>query len=134
MAIPPWKTLDHTRQAVALVILHGSLEPAVTNALLAGLPSCLELPVLQLDGVMALHDDWASHGSGSQVVSQLARLGSDCLLLAVEPEGSNELEWLGSVTGQRLLHFHTGTQVAVEDLVAQLQKIRRERLLAVLPL
>ncbi|KTT12205.1 hypothetical protein NS2R_10465 [Pseudomonas oryzihabitans] len=134
MAIPPWKTLDHTRPAVALVILHGNIEPAVANALLAGLPSCLELPVLQLDEVIALHDDWASHGSGSQVVSQLARLGSDCLLLAVEPEGSNELEWLGSVTGQRLLHFHTGTQVAVEDLVAQLQKIRRERLLAVLPL
>ncbi|MDR6236830.1 hypothetical protein [Pseudomonas oryzihabitans] len=134
MAIPPWKTLDHTRPAVALVILHGSLEPAVANLLLAGLPSCLELPVLQLDEVTALHDDWASHGSGSQVASQLARLGSDCLLLAVEPQGSNELEWLGSVTGQRLLHFHTGAQTPVEDLLARLQQIRRERLLAVLPL
>ena len=134
MAIPPWKTLDHTRPAVALVILHGSLEPAVANALLAGLPSCLELPVLQLDEVTTLHDDWAIHGSRSQVASHLSRLGSDCLLLAVEPEGSNELEWLGSVTGQRLLHFHTGAQIAVEELIAELQQIRRERLLAVLPL
>ncbi|KTT33976.1 hypothetical protein [Pseudomonas rhizoryzae] len=134
MAIPPWKTLDHTRQAVALVILHGSIEPSVTNALLAGLPSCLELPVLQLDEVTTLHDDWATHGSRSHVATQLARLGSDCLLLAVEPEGANELEWLGSVTGQRLLHFHTGVQIAVEELIAELQQIRRERLLAVLPL
>ncbi|KTT33027.1 hypothetical protein NS201_05805 [Pseudomonas oryzihabitans] len=134
MAIPPWKTLDHTRQAVALVILHGSIEPAVANTLLAGLPSCLELPVLQLDEVTTLHDDWATHGSRSHVATQLARLGSDCLLLAVEPEGANELEWLGSVTGQRLLHFHTGVQIAVEELIAELQQIRRERLLAVLPL
>jgi len=134
MAIHPWKTLDHTRPAVALVILHGSLEPAVANALLAGLPSCLELPVLQLDEATNLHDDWAAHGPRSQVARQLSRLGSDCLLLAIEPQGSNELEWLGSVIGQRLLHFHTGSQTPVEELIAQLQQIRREQLLAVLPL
>jgi hypothetical protein len=65
-------------------------------------------------------------------VGLLSRLGGDCLLLAVEPEGFNELEWLGSVAGQRLQRFTGGTPTG--ELIARLQQLRRERLLAVLPL
>jgi len=132
MTIPLWTSVETLRPAVALVILHGGLEPAVTAELHAGLPACSDLPVLQLEDAASLHEDWAVHGSHSQAAAWLTRLGTDCLLLAVEPEGSNELEWLGSVAGQRLQHFSTATPT--RELIARLQRLRRERLLAVLPL
>jgi len=119
---------------VALVILHGGLDAAVTAALCAGLLSCSELPVLPLEDVAALHDDWTTHGPHSLAARLLSRLGSDCLLLVVEPDGTQELEWLGSVAGQRLLHFTAGTGTPSRELIARLQELRRERLLAVLPL
>ena len=127
-----WTAVDDLRPAVALVILHGDLDPAVTAELRSGLPGCSDLPVLQLEGVGGLHEEWLTQGPQSRIVRLLSRLGGDCLLLAVEPAGSNELEWLGSVAGQRLQQFTIGT--STRELIARLQQLRRERLLAVLPL
>lgn len=132
MTIHPWTAVDDLRPAVALVILHGGLEPAVTVELRTGLPGCSDLPVLQLEDAARLHEDWLVHGPHSRIVGLLSRLGSDCLLLVVEPEGASELEWLGSVAGQRLQHFSTATPTS--ELIARLRQLRRERLLAVLPL
>ncbi|KUM44738.1 hypothetical protein [Pseudomonas sp. EpS/L25] len=134
MSIQPWAAIDDLRPAVALVILHGGLDAAVTADLRAGLPSCSELPVLPLEDVAALHEDWTTRGPHSRAASLLGRLGSDCLLLVVEPDGTHELEWLGSVAGQRLLHFAAGAGTPPSELIARLQALRRERLLAVLPL
>jgi hypothetical protein len=117
---------------VALVILHDGLDPAVTAELRSGLPDCSDLPVLQLEDAAGLHEQWLAQGPHSRIVRLLSRLGGDCLLLAVEPVGSNELEWLGSVAGQRLQGFTSGTPAS--ELIARLQQLRRERLLAVLPL
>ncbi|KXJ31563.1 MULTISPECIES: hypothetical protein [Pseudomonas] len=127
-----WTAVDDLRPAVALVILHGDLEPAVTAELRSGLPGCSDLPVLQLEDVGGLHDEWLTQGPHSRIVRLLSRLGGDCLLLAVEPAGSKELEWLGSVAGQRLQQFTSGTPTG--ELIARLQQLRREQLLAVLPL
>ncbi|WP_295517644.1 hypothetical protein [uncultured Pseudomonas sp.] len=134
MTLQEWTSLADSRPAVALVILHGGLDAAVTADLHAGLPSCSELPVLQLEDVTALHEDWTDRGPHSRATSLLSRLGSDCLLLVVEPDGTQELEWLGSVAGQRLLHFNADPGTPPRDLIARLQQLRRERLLAVLPL
>jgi len=134
MTIQLWAAVDDLRPAVALVILHGGLDATVMADLHAGLPSCSELPVLQLEDVMALHEDWTDRGPHSRAASLLSRLGSDCLLLVVEPDGTQELEWLGSVAGQRLLHFTAGADTSSRELIARLQELRRERLLAVLPL
>ncbi len=134
MAIHLGKPLDDARPAVALVILHAGIEPQLAAALTAGLPSCSDLPLLQLEDAAALHEDWTAHGPQSRVAGWLSRLGSDCLLLVVEPAGSSELEWLGSVAGQRLVQFTATTQGAATELIARLQRLRRERLLAVLPL
>ncbi|UUW73076.1 hypothetical protein [Pseudomonas oryzihabitans] len=132
MTIQPWTAVDDLRPAVALVILHGGLDPVVTAELRSGLPGCSDLPVLQLEDAGGLHEEWLAQGPHSRIVGLLSRLGGDCLLLAVEPEGSNQLEWLGSVAGQRLQQFTSGT--ATGELIARLQQLRRERLLAVLPL
>lgn len=132
MTSQPWTAVDDLRPAVALVILHGDLDPAVTAELRSGLPGCSDLPVLQLEDAVGLHEEWLAQGPRSRIVGLLSRLGGDCLLLAVEPEGVNELEWLGSVAGQRLQRFTSGTPT--RELVARLQQLRRERLLEVLPL
>ncbi|MDT3718308.1 hypothetical protein [Pseudomonas oryzihabitans] len=134
MALHEWARPADPRPAVAVVILHGGLDAAVAADLRAGLPSCSELPVLPLEDAAALHEDWAARGPHSRAASVLSRLGSDCLLLVVEPEGTQALEWLGSVAGQRLLHFTAGAGTPSRELIARLQQLRRERLLAVLPL
>lgn len=132
MTSQPWIAVDDLRPAVALVILHGGLDPTVTGELRSGLPGCSDLPVLQLEDVGGLHEEWLTQGPQSRIVRLLSRLGGDCLLLAVEPEGFNELEWLGSVAGQRLQQFTISTPTG--ELIARLQQLRREQLLAVLPL
>lgn len=132
MTSQPWTAMEDLRPAVALVILHGDLEPAVTAKLRSGLPGCSDLPVLQLEDVGGLHEEWLTQGPHSRIVRLLSRLGGDCLLLAVEPAGSNQLEWLGSVAGQRLQRFSSATPTP--ELIARLQQLRRDRLLAVLPL
>ncbi|MFT0183171.1 hypothetical protein [Pseudomonas sp. MS15a(2019)] len=132
MTSQPWIAVDDLRPAVALVILHGGLDPTVTGELRSGLPGCSDLPVLQLEDVDGLHEEWLTQGPQSRIVRLLSLLGGDCLLLAVEPEGFNELEWLGSVAGQRLQQFTSSTPTG--ELIARLQQLRRERLLAVLPL
>lgn len=132
MTSQPWTAVDDLRPAVALVILHGGLDPTMTAELRNGLPGCSDLPLLQLEDPAGLHEEWLAQGPRSRIVGLLSRLGGDCLLLAVEPEGVNELEWLGSVAGQRLQRFTSGTPTT--ELIARLQRVRRERLLAVLPL
>lgn len=132
MTSQPWTAVDDLRPAVALVILHGGLDPTVMGELRSGLPGCSDLPVLQLEDVGGLHEEWLTQGPQSRIVRLLSLLGGDCLLLAVEPEGFNELEWLGSVAGQRLQQFTSSTPTG--ELIARLQQLRRERLLAVLPL
>ena len=83
MTIQPWTAVEDLRPAVALVILHRGLEPAVTVELRTGLPGCCDLPVLQLEDAARLHEDWLGLGPRNRILGLLSRLGNDCLLLVV---------------------------------------------------
>lgn len=67
MTSQPWTAVDDLRPAVALVILHGDLDPAVTAELRSGLPGCSDLPVLQLEDAAGLHEEWLAQGPRSRI-------------------------------------------------------------------